>query len=95
MIVNNLSFVFEPTDLQSLLSKMTGEVDKLKELNVTLETGIIVLSGKISVGLTIPFTTRWQARIMEEGQAAGLTLSGVSGGMVGMGEEMISALVLS
>ena len=95
MIVNSLNLVVEVDDLQRLIAKLTGDVDKLKDLTVTLEEGCVVLSGKISVGLTIPFDSKWQTRIMEGGYAAGLTLSDVSVGMVGMGGEMISSQVLS
>jgi len=95
MIINSLNIVFEVGDLQHLVSKMTGEVEKLKELTVSFETGSVVLSGKVSVGLSIPFSTRWQARVRDEGRAAGLTLKGCSVAMMGMGEEMVSTQVLS
>ena len=95
MIINSLNLVFEADDLQRLLAKMTGDVEKLKELSVALEEGCVVISGKISVGLSIPFSTKWQARIIDEGAAAGLSLSGISLGMAGMEEEMISSQVLS
>ena len=95
MIVNSLNIVFEAGDLQRVVSKLAGEVDKLKELTVSLEPGTMLLSGKVSVGLSIPFVTKWQARVRDEGRAAGLTLTGCSVAMMGMGEEMISTQVLS
>jgi len=94
MIVNTLKVVFEIGDLQRAVSKLAGGIDKLKELKVALENGRVVLSGRIALGLTIPFTTRWQARVLDEGRAAGLTLAGVSVGMAGMGEELITVQVL-
>ena len=95
MILNTLNVVLEPADLQRLLAKVADGVDKVKELTVSLEHGVVVLSGKISVGFAIPFSTKWKARPLEYEFGLCLTLSGVSVGMVGMGEEMISGQVLS
>ncbi len=94
MIISSLKIVLEAGDLQRAVSKLSGEIDKLRDLKVTLENGAVVLAGRIAMGLTIPFTTRWQARVLDEGRAAGLTLAGVSVGMAGMGEELIKAQVL-
>ena len=95
MILNTLNVVLEPADLQRLLDNAVGGIDKVKELSVTLENGVIVLGGKIAVGFAIPFSTKWKARPRGDGYGLCLTLSGVSVGMVGMGEEMISGQVLS
>ncbi len=95
MILNTLNIVLEPADLQRLLAKIAGGIDKVKELSVSLENGVVVLSGKISVGFAIPFSTKWKACLSDNGFALCLTLSGVSVGMVGMGEEMISGQVLA
>lgn len=94
MIISALNVVFERVELQSLVDRLAGEVDKLKELTLTLEKERVVLGGKISVGLTIPFSTGWQARVLDQGYAVALTLAGVSVGMVGMGTETISAQLL-
>ncbi|MDD2597962.1 MAG: hypothetical protein PHO37_01880 [Kiritimatiellae bacterium] len=94
MIVNSLNIVIERAELQSLVDQLTKEIDKLKELTVTLEKDRVVLAGRIAVGLTIPFTTGWQAQVLDQGRTVSLTLAGISVGMVGMGTEMISAQLL-
>jgi len=78
-----------------MIANFAGKIDKVKEFSVSLENGVVVLSGKIAVGFAIPFSTKWKARPVDDGYALCLTLSGVSVGMVGMGEEMISGHVLS
>ncbi len=95
MILNTLNVVFESADLQRLLKHVVGRIDKVKELDVALEHGVVVLSGKILVGLTIPFSTKWEARPLVDGFRLCLTLCGVSVGMVGMGEKMVSGQVLA
>lgn len=95
MIVNSLMLVVEADDLQRIFSRITGDVDKIKDLSIALAPGKIVIGGKLSVGLSIPFKTTWQACIVDEGRAAALTLAGVSVAMVGMGDEMITSQVLA
>jgi len=95
MILNNLMLVVEADDLQRIFSRITGDVDKIRDLGVDFLSDKIVISGKISVGLSIPFKTIWQARMMHEGRSVALTLAGVSVAMVGMGEEMISSQLFS
>lgn len=95
MIVNTLDLVLEVMDIQRIFEKVTGEVDKLKEISVSLENNALILGGKISIGLTIPFSTKWRASLLNSGNELCLTLAGVSVAMVGMGEDMISCQVLS
>lgn len=95
MIINTLNIVLEATDLQRMIANFAGKIDKVKEFSVSLENGVVVLSGKIALGFAIPFSTKWKVRPANDGYALCLTLSGVSVGMVGMGEEMISGQVLS
>jgi len=95
MIINSLMLVVEVDDLQRIFSRITGDVDKIRDLRVEFLSDKIVVGGKLSIGLSIPFKTIWQARIMNEGRSAVLTLAGVSVAMVGMGDEMITSQVLS
>lgn len=93
MILKTLHVVLEPTDLQVLISRIADKVDKLKDLSVHFEDDVVALRGKITLGLTIPFTTKWRARLLERDLC--LTLFSVKVGMVGLGEDMISDQILS
>ena len=95
MILNTLNAILEQEDLQRLAVKAIEGVGKVKEMSVTLEEGIVVLSGKMSVGFTIPFSTEWKTSPCENGYQLSLSLSRVSVGMVGIGEEMISGQILT
>ena len=95
MIVNSLDVVIEPADLQKLLSGAVGEIERVKELKVSLEPGVVLLGGKISLGLTIPFKTKWRVQPAGQGRSLCLKLKGVSVGVPGMGEEMIATQVIS
>ncbi len=95
MIINAADIILEPSDLQRALAGAVGGIDSVKELDVTLENGVAVLAGKIALGLVIPFKTRWKVRAGEEGYTLCFNLAGVSVGMFGVGEEMISARILA
>jgi hypothetical protein len=95
MIINSADIIIELSELRRALDGAVGGADQVREIDVALENGVAVISGKVALGLTIPFKTRWKVGVADEGYALGVTLAGVSVGVMGVGEGMISDRIMA
>jgi hypothetical protein len=95
MVIKTVDLLMEHSDLQTLLTKAVTSADKLQELNLTLHSDSIVLSGKIKLGLTLPFKTRWKIRVSNDGSVLQMSLSSLSVGLPGMPADAMTPQLMN
>ena len=95
MIINNVNIVLEADDLRQLLNRAVESQNQLKEIGLSFENGVVVLSGKVALGLTVPFKTKWKVEPVEDGYTLRVNLADVSVGMIGVGAQMITAQIMT
>ncbi len=95
MVIKTVDLLMENSDLQTLLTRAVTSTEKLQELNLTLENDAIVLSGKMKLGLTLPFKTRWGIQVSDDGSVLQLSLSSLSVGLPGMPADAMSSQLMN
>ena len=94
MIIQALKVVLDEAELAAKVRESLGAVSQLKDVTFGLAPGVIEVSGKFKVGISIPFATQWTVGVLKPGDKLLVRLTQVSVGFLGMSAETVSAQVM-